>query len=159
MTSVPRSITPVIINQNHTHSVPQPLKDEDRELLLRLSKMKDSEEARALWYDTDSLMQYPPFVDKALKLFNLKQVAHEIETSVMSKVSCTACRTGAGLLQHYIKSGRDKREIIKMIYTYCANLNIQSPRVCEGVSQQFGVGVKLVSSLTKVIKFTLLLPG
>lgn len=131
----------MIVNQNHTHSVPKPLKDEDRELLIRLSKMKDSEEARALWYDTDSLMTYPPFVDKALKLFNLKQVAHEIETSVMSKVSCTACRTGAGLLQHYIKSGRDKKEIIKMIYTYCANLNIQSPRVCEGVSQQFGVSV------------------
>lgn len=129
----------MIENQNHTHSVPKPLSTEDRELLLRLSKVRDSEEARAMWYDVDSLMHYPPFVDKALKLFNLKQVAHEIETSVMSKVSCTACRTGAGLLQHYIKSGRDKNEILKMIYTYCANLNIQSPRVCEGVSQQFGV--------------------
>lgn len=95
MTSVPRSITPVIaVNQNHTHSVPKPLKDEDRELLARLAKVKDSEEARALWYDADALMHYPPFVDKALKLFNLKQVAHELETSVMSKVSCTACRTG-----------------------------------------------------------------
>lgn len=84
----------MIVNQNHTHSVPKPLSDEDRELLHRLGKVRDSEEARAMWYDAETLMNYPPFVDKALKLFNLKQVAHEIETSVMSKVSCTACRTG-----------------------------------------------------------------
>lgn len=100
VTSVPRSISPVVENQNHTHSVPKPLSQEDRDLLLRLTKVKDSEEARAMWYDADSLMQYPPFVDKALKLFNLKQVAHEIETSVMSKVSCTACRTGKSSIFH-----------------------------------------------------------
>lgn len=47
-----------------------------------------------LWFDTADIMHYPPFVDKTLKLFNLKQVAHEIETSVMSKVSCTACKAG-----------------------------------------------------------------
>lgn len=46
---------------------------------------------------------------------------------------------GAGLLQHYIKSGKSNEEIIKTIYIYCVNLNIQSPRVCEGVSQLFGV--------------------
>lgn len=49
---------------------------------------------RMLWFDTTDLMHYPPFVDKTLKLFNLKQVAHELETSVMSKVSCTACKAG-----------------------------------------------------------------
>ena len=45
---------------------------------------------------------------------------------------------GAGLLQHYIQSGKSKEEIIKTIYQYCVNLKIQSPRVCEGVSQLFG---------------------
>lgn len=49
---------------------------------------------RMLWFETADLMHYPPFVDKTLKLFNLKQVAHELETSVMSKVSCTACKAG-----------------------------------------------------------------
>lgn len=34
------------------------------------------------------------FVDKALKLLNLKQVAFEIENSVLSKVSCSACKAG-----------------------------------------------------------------
>lgn len=48
---------------------------------------------------------------------------------------------GAGLLQHYIKAGKSKEEIIKTIYQFCVNLNIQSPRVCEGVSQLFGVEV------------------
>lgn len=94
---------------------------------------------RMLWYDTTSDgLTYPPFVDKALKLFNLKQVAFEIENSVMSKVSCTACKAGAGLLQHYIKSGKTEPEIIKLIYQFCVNLHIQSPRVCEGVSMLFG---------------------
>lgn len=43
--------------------------------------------------------QLPKFIDKALKLLNLKQVLQEVETSVMSKVSCTACK--AGLCYHY----------------------------------------------------------
>lgn len=37
----------------------------------------------------------PHIVDKALRLMNLKQVVQEVETSVMSKVSCTACKAGA----------------------------------------------------------------
>lgn len=85
---------------------------------------------------------YPKFVDQTLKLFNLKQVAYELETSIMSKVSCTACKTGAGLLQHYIKTGKSADEIMKMIFTYCINLKLQSPRVCEGVSHLFGVSLK-----------------
>lgn len=44
--------------------------------------------------DQDKNTHLPQFVDKALKLLNLKQVAFELETSVMSKVSCTACKAG-----------------------------------------------------------------
>lgn len=55
-----------------------------------------------LWFESSDITHYPPFVDKALKLFNLKQVAHEIETSVMSKVSCTACK--AGMLQLLLRN-------------------------------------------------------
>lgn len=48
-----------------------------------------------LWErDQEKSSNLPLFVDKALKLFNLHQVAFEIETSVMSKVSCTACQAG-----------------------------------------------------------------
>lgn len=36
----------------------------------------------------------PKFLEKAIKLFNLQQVLQEVETSVMSKVSCTACKAG-----------------------------------------------------------------
>lgn len=32
--------------------------------------------------------------EKAMKMMNLKQVVHEVENSVMSKVSCTACTAG-----------------------------------------------------------------
>ncbi|KAH1003584.1 hypothetical protein HUJ04_003485 [Dendroctonus ponderosae] len=55
----------------------------------------DGSTGRLLWgLDQDKSSHLPPFVDKALKLLNLKQVAFEIENSVMSKVSCTACRAG-----------------------------------------------------------------
>ncbi|XP_037946445.1 sphingomyelin phosphodiesterase isoform X2 [Teleopsis dalmanni] len=137
---IPRSITPHIEIQhfpNRTNDAPS-LSDE--EFLERLHKIKKNMSSpRMLWYDTTSDgLTYPPFVDKALKLFNLKQVAFEIENSVMSKVSCTACKAGAGLLQHYIKAGKTDTEIIKLIYQFCVNLNIQSARVCEGVSTLFG---------------------
>lgn len=87
--------------------------------------------------DQDKSTHLPQFVDKALKLLNLKQVAFEIENSVMSKVSCTACKAGAGLLQHYTRTGKSEKEIKKTIYQFCVNLKIQSPRVCEGITELF----------------------
>ncbi|KAJ9590699.1 hypothetical protein L9F63_016215, partial [Diploptera punctata] len=42
--------------------------------------------------DLRSGRHLPRIVDKALRLFNLRQVIMEVETSVMSKVSCTACK-------------------------------------------------------------------
>lgn len=130
-------------NASHAYTSPAPAsaEEDDDEVLRRIKNIKENGSGRMLWYDTADLMHYPPFVDKTLKLFNLKQVAHELETSVMSKVSCTACKAGAGLLQHYIQAGKSKEEIIKTIYQFCVNLKIQSPRVCEGVSQLFGVEV------------------
>ncbi|XP_053962392.1 sphingomyelin phosphodiesterase isoform X1 [Anastrepha ludens] len=136
----PRSITPHVELQKFPNRTNPDSGQSDEVFLERLRQLKRNDTmARMLWYDTtpDGL-NFPPFVDKALKLFNLKQVAFEIENSVMSKVSCTACKAGAGLLQHYIRAGKTKTEIIKLIYEFCVNLNIQSPRVCEGVSTLFG---------------------
>lgn len=79
------------------------------------------------------------FVDKAMKLLDLQKVMVEVETSVMSKVSCTACKVGAGLLQHYIKGGKTDQEIMTSIYQFCVSLHIQSSRVCHGVTLLFGV--------------------
>ncbi|KOC60419.1 Sphingomyelin phosphodiesterase, partial [Habropoda laboriosa] len=96
--------------------------------------------SRMLW-EMESIQpsgHFSGFVDKALKLLDLKQVMMEVETSVMSKVSCTACKVGAGLLQYYIKSGKNDEEIMNSIYQFCASLNIQSPRVCQGVTLLFG---------------------
>ncbi|KAL0268955.1 UNVERIFIED_CONTAM: hypothetical protein PYX00_010720 [Menopon gallinae] len=96
--------------------------------------------------DLRSSRQLPKFIDKALRLLNLKQVVQEVETSVMSKVSCTACKTGSGLLLHYIRSGKSDTEIIKLIMQFCVSFKIQTPRVCEGVSQLFGTEVIYVLS-------------
>ncbi|KZC11549.1 Sphingomyelin phosphodiesterase, partial [Dufourea novaeangliae] len=96
--------------------------------------------SRMLW-DMETVQpsgQLSGFVDKALKLLDLKQVMMEVETSVMSKVSCTACKAGAGLLQYYIKAGKSDEEIMNNIYQFCVSLNIQSARVCQGVTLLFG---------------------
>lgn len=45
-----------------------------------------------LWSDPTELPHSSGIIDTTL--FNLKQVAHEIETSALSKVSCTACKAG-----------------------------------------------------------------
>ena len=47
--------------------------------------------------------------------------------------------TGAGLLLHYIQTGKSQTEIVKTIFQFCVNLQLQSVRVCEGVSNLFGV--------------------
>uniref|UniRef100_A0A0A9Z5H7 Sphingomyelin phosphodiesterase n=1 Tax=Lygus hesperus TaxID=30085 RepID=A0A0A9Z5H7_LYGHE len=76
--------------------------------------------------------------DKALKLMNLKQVVNEVESSVMSQVSCTACKAGAGLLQHYIRTGKTQDDIIQIVKKFCVSLQLQTPRVCEGITDIFG---------------------
>lgn len=81
----------------------------------------------------------PRFVDKALQLLNLNQVVGEVETSVMSKMSCTACKAGAGLLQHYIKNGKNRDDIVKITYQFCTSFKLQTPRVCEGITELFSV--------------------
>ncbi|CAG9816256.1 unnamed protein product [Phaedon cochleariae] len=107
--------------------------------------------SRLLWeLDQEKTTHLPQFVDKALKLLNLKQVAFEIENSVMSRVSCTACRAGAGLLQHYTRVGKSEKEIKKTIYQFCVNLKIQSPRVCEGITELFAGEVIYVLSKVKI---------
>lgn len=117
--------------------------------------------------DLGSGRHLPRIVDKTLRLLNLKQVISEVETSVMSKVSCTACRAGTlhiedadscsersqikrklndytcfagvGLLLHYIRTGKTTDDIIKLSFQFCVSLNIQTHRVCDGITQLFGV--------------------
>ncbi|XP_065202561.1 sphingomyelin phosphodiesterase isoform X2 [Planococcus citri] len=88
--------------------------------------------------DLGSGRHLPRIVDKTLRLLNLKQVISEVETSVMSKVSCTACRAGVGLLLHYIRTGKTTDDIIKLSFQFCVSLNIQTHRVCDGITQLFG---------------------
>ncbi|XP_054266219.1 sphingomyelin phosphodiesterase-like isoform X1 [Macrosteles quadrilineatus] len=92
----------------------------------------------------------PRIVDKALRLMNLKQVVQEVETSVMSKVSCTACKAGAGLLQHYIRGGKTRDDIVKITYQFCVSLKLQTPRVCEGITELFGGEVVYVLKRLKI---------
>lgn len=96
---------------------------------------------RMLW-DKESTQPgryFSLLMDKPFKLLDLRQVMREVETSVMSKVSCTACKFGAQLLQDYIKKGRSDEEIKSSINQFCVSLRIQSPRVCRGITALFGV--------------------
>ncbi|CAG7786610.1 unnamed protein product [Allacma fusca] len=67
------------------------------------------------------------------KVLDLGKVVREIETSVMTSVSCTACRAGVGLLFHYVHSGRTNEEISLAATKLCINLKMQTPRVCSGI--------------------------
>ncbi|XP_046643241.1 sphingomyelin phosphodiesterase-like isoform X1 [Daphnia pulicaria] len=75
----------------------------------------------------------PAFLGNAVKLFDLKQVVKELETSVMTSVSCSACKAGVGLLQHYVDSGKSTDEIVHASTKLCMSLKIESRRVCEGI--------------------------
>ncbi|XP_039755236.1 sphingomyelin phosphodiesterase isoform X1 [Pararge aegeria] len=139
-TESPRNDEPFFIPSNFTHKLPPSANE--TELIAHMAALKRNY-SRLLW-DSDKSSNLPLFVDKALKLLNLKQVYYEVEHSVMSKVSCTACKAGAGLLQHYMRLGKSKEEINKMIYQFCVSLNIQSARVCEGITRLFGSEVVYV---------------
>ncbi|XP_050666343.1 sphingomyelin phosphodiesterase isoform X2 [Leptidea sinapis] len=130
----PRNDEALVTPSNFTHKLP-PTANET-ELIAHMAALKRNY-SRLLW-DSEKSSNLPLFVDKALKLLNLKQVYYEVEHSVMSRVSCTACKAGAGLLQHYMRLGKSKEEINKMIYQFCVSLNIQSARVCEGITRLFG---------------------
>jgi len=75
----------------------------------------------------------PAFLGNAMKLLDLKQVVKEIETSVMTSVSCSACKAGVGLLQHYVDSGKSTDDIIHAATKLCVSMKIESRRVCEGI--------------------------
>lgn len=63
-----------------------------KNIQLFVCNLQENATGRMLWFDPTDLMHYPAIFDKTI--FNLKQVAYEVETSVMSKVSCTACKAG-----------------------------------------------------------------
>ncbi|XP_044735214.1 sphingomyelin phosphodiesterase isoform X2 [Chrysoperla carnea] len=128
-----RDNSPLLTNIHNRHQIPSK------------TPVNLTEIARTLWdREQDKSTNLPLFFDKALKLFNIKQVAFEVENSLMSKVSCTACQAGAGLLQHYTKQGKSEKEIKTIIYQFCTSLKIQTPRVCEGITELFTGGVVYV---------------
>ncbi|XP_063219326.1 sphingomyelin phosphodiesterase isoform X2 [Bacillus rossius redtenbacheri] len=135
-----RPSTVVLNPANHSHTLPSTNLPENMESQInkqfQLLKMNYSRIMNDV-YDKSSGRHLPRLVDKALRLFDLKQVMQELETSVMSKVSCTACKAGAGLLQHYIHAGKTLDDIKKIVLQFCISLKIQSPRVCEGITELF----------------------
>jgi len=143
------SVPALLLPQNHSHDLPptpspeqikQMEEDTHRQfelLKINYTRLLDDLDGE-LREDLRSGRHLPRIVDKALRLFNLKQVVQEVETSVMSKVSCTACKAGVGLLQHYIRVGKTRDDIVKITYQFCVSLNIQPARVCEGITELFG---------------------
>lgn len=75
----------------------------------------------------------PRFISNLGKLLDIEQVVKEIETSIMSSVSCNACKAGVGLLQHYVQNGKTKEDIIKAASKFCISFKIETPRVCLGI--------------------------
>lgn len=139
------SEVPVVSPTKNTTRLWGDMKDLDKETLRQFQLLKIN--ASRLVFELNKMSSdsrtarghhFPPFLDKALGLLNLRQVVEEVETSVMSSMSCTACKIGVGVLQYYIKSGKTVNDIEKMSYQFCKSLRIQSRRVCEGITHLFG---------------------
>ncbi|XP_039289630.1 sphingomyelin phosphodiesterase isoform X2 [Nilaparvata lugens] len=144
---------------NHSHQLPPSYTPEQIEnqtmrqfqlLKVNYSRLLSELDWEMSAKDLRSGRGLPPIVDKALRLLNLKQVIEEVETSVMSKVSCTACKAGAGLLQHYIHHGKTRDDIVKITYQFCVSFKLQTPRVCEGITELFGGEVVYVLNRLKL---------
>ncbi|XP_067010810.2 sphingomyelin phosphodiesterase [Anabrus simplex] len=140
------SYSSVLNPQNHSHELPPAPSPEQLEKETRRQFELLNVNYSQLLHDLDGELRedlrsgrhhLPRIVDKALRLMNLKQVVQEVETSVMSKVSCTACKAGAGLLQHYIRTGKTRDDIVKITYSFCVSLKLQTQRVCEGITELF----------------------
>lgn len=75
----------------------------------------------------------PKFLSNLGKFLDFEQVVKEIETSIMSSMSCNACKAGVGLLQHYVQNGKTRDDIIKAASRLCMSFKIETPRVCMGI--------------------------
>nr|CAD7604737.1 unnamed protein product [Timema genevievae] len=96
------NMTALLNPANHSHKLPPVPTPQQMELdtnkqfeLLKINYSRLLSDIDGnLREDLRSGRHLPRIVDKALRLFDLKQVMEEVETSVMSKVSCTACKAG-----------------------------------------------------------------
>ncbi|CAL4067323.1 unnamed protein product, partial [Meganyctiphanes norvegica] len=75
----------------------------------------------------------PKFLTNIGKYLDFEQVAKEIETSIMSTMSCNACKAGVGLLQHYVETGKNKEEMLRAASKLCTSFKVETPRVCMGI--------------------------
>ncbi|XP_042207356.1 sphingomyelin phosphodiesterase-like isoform X3 [Homarus americanus] len=75
----------------------------------------------------------PKFLSNLGRFLDFEQVVKEIETSIMSSMSCNACKAGVGLLQHYVQNGKTREDIIKAASKLCMSFKIETPRVCMGI--------------------------
>lgn len=85
--------------------------------------------------------ELPPFLGKVVKLLNINQIVLQGPTSGMFDVTCLACQSGVTLLQLYIRMGRTLDDIKIMANDFCKSLKLQTPRVCDGITDMFVVSV------------------
>ncbi|CAG0904966.1 unnamed protein product, partial [Cyprideis torosa] len=78
-----------------------------------------------------------PYLGSILNMLNLRQVIHEIENSLASHVTCSACKVGVGVLQHYIQREMTPNEISRAATTLCISINLETKRVCRGIINLF----------------------
>lgn len=102
----------------------------------------------------------PRFLSNLGKFLDFEQVVKEIETSIMSTMSCSACKTGVGLLQHYVQNGNTKDDIVASASRFCISLKIETPRVCYGIIHLMADEVvyvieKLVMSPSEICGFVI----
>ncbi|KAG7154577.1 Sphingomyelin phosphodiesterase-like 2 [Homarus americanus] len=89
----------------------------------------------------------PKFLSNLGRFLDFEQVVKEIETSIMSSMSCNACKAGVGLLQHYVQNGKTREDIIKAASKLCMSFKIETPRVCMGIIYLMAEGMPTLKVL------------
>ncbi|XP_050420386.1 sphingomyelin phosphodiesterase-like [Adelges cooleyi] len=94
--------------------------------------------------------ELPPFIGKVVELLNINQIVFQGPTKGMFDVPCLACQSGVALLQLFIRKGRTLDDIKIMANDFCKRLNMQTPRVCDGITDMFVGEVVYILMRTKM---------
>ncbi|CAG2108614.1 unnamed protein product [Medioppia subpectinata] len=77
-------------------------------------------------------------LSNGFRLMNLRKVVKEVQSGKSSGSSaCMSCKFGFAMAQQLIQFGKTKDELASIANYLCKSLDLQSPRVCDGMVDQF----------------------
>lgn len=119
--SLPRSVEPILINKNLTHTLPPPGNNVD---------------------------QVPTKATGCPLTQLLETVSLGIQSNLTSSLTCAACTALITVIETYIKVDESEQNIIETLNTICVTLKLSTPEVCAGITKIFSPEVIYVMKHT-----------